>query len=59
MAPLKASLVFVSDLSRALSIQHGLDFIELASYGSARTPAATRGSACSKTSTASLPAGTS
>jgi len=35
VAPLKASLVFVSDLSRALSIQHGLDFIELASYGSA------------------------
>ena len=34
MAPLKASLVFVSDLCRALSIQHGLDFIELASYGS-------------------------
>ncbi|MGZ4300876.1 MAG: hypoxanthine phosphoribosyltransferase [Gaiellaceae bacterium] len=34
VAPLKASLVFVSDLSRALSIQHGLDFIELASYAS-------------------------
>ena len=34
VAPLKASLVFVSDLCRALSIQHGLDFIELASYGS-------------------------
>ena len=38
VAPLKASLVFVSDLSRALSIQHGLDFIELASYGSAADP---------------------
>ena len=34
MAPLKASLVFVSDLSRALSIHHRLDFIELASYAS-------------------------
>ena len=34
MAPLKASLVFASDLCRALSIQHGLDFIELASYAS-------------------------
>ena len=34
MAPLKASLVFVSDLCRALSIQHGLDFIELTSYAS-------------------------
>jgi hypoxanthine phosphoribosyltransferase len=34
VAPLKASLVFVSDLCRTLSIQHGLDFIELASYAS-------------------------
>src|SRR5437868_13111232 len=32
VAPLKASLVFVADLSRALPIHHGLDFIELASY---------------------------
>jgi hypoxanthine phosphoribosyltransferase len=32
VAPLKASIVFVSDLSRALTIHHGLDFIELASY---------------------------
>ena len=32
MAPLKASIVFVADLSRALGIHHGLDFIELASY---------------------------
>jgi hypoxanthine phosphoribosyltransferase len=32
VAPLKASLVFISDLSRAVSIHHGLDFIELASY---------------------------
>ena len=32
VAPLKASIVFVADLSRALGIHHGLDFIELASY---------------------------
>jgi hypoxanthine phosphoribosyltransferase len=34
VAPLKASLVFVADVSRALRIPHGLDFIELASYAS-------------------------
>ena len=33
---LKASLVFVADLSRALPIFHALDFVELAGYGSAR-----------------------
>ena len=32
VAPLKASLVFVVDLSRVLTIHHALDFIELASY---------------------------
>ena len=32
IAPLKASIVFLSDLSRAVQIPHGLDFIELASY---------------------------
>ena len=32
MAPLKASIVFVADLSRAMPIPHSLDFIELASY---------------------------
>ena len=32
VAPLKASIVFVADLSRALRIPHGLDFLELASY---------------------------
>ena len=32
VAPLKASFVFLADLSRALPIAHGLDFIELASY---------------------------
>ena len=34
VAPLKASVVFVADLSRALRIPHGLDFVELASYAS-------------------------
>jgi hypoxanthine phosphoribosyltransferase len=33
---LKASLVFIADLSRALPIAHGLDFVELAGYGSAQ-----------------------
>ncbi len=32
VAPLKASVVFVADLSRALPILHHLDFIELAAY---------------------------
>jgi hypoxanthine phosphoribosyltransferase len=32
VAPLKASLVFLADLSRAMQIPHALDFIELASY---------------------------
>jgi hypoxanthine phosphoribosyltransferase len=32
---LKASVVFVSDLSRALAIHHGLEFVELAGYGGA------------------------
>ena len=30
---LKASLVFISDLSRATPILHGLDFVELADAG--------------------------
>jgi hypoxanthine phosphoribosyltransferase len=34
VAPLKASVVFLADLSRVLPIPHGLDFIELASYAS-------------------------
>jgi hypoxanthine phosphoribosyltransferase len=33
---LKASLVFISDLSRAMPILHTLDYIELAGYGSAQ-----------------------
>ena len=32
---MKASFVFLADLSRALPIVHGLDFVELAGYGSA------------------------
>ena len=33
VAPLKASLVFLADLSRAIPIPHAIDFLELASYG--------------------------
>ena len=33
VAPLKASVVFLADLSRALPIAHHLDFLELAAYG--------------------------
>jgi hypoxanthine phosphoribosyltransferase len=33
VAPLKASTVFLADLSRALRIPHAVDFVELASYG--------------------------
>jgi hypoxanthine phosphoribosyltransferase len=33
VAALKASFVFLADLSRAIPIPHGLDFVELASYG--------------------------
>ena len=35
VAPLKASLVFVTDLSRALAVAHELDFLELAGYAAA------------------------
>jgi hypoxanthine phosphoribosyltransferase len=34
VAPLKASFVFLADLSQALDIPHGIDFLELASYAS-------------------------
>jgi hypoxanthine phosphoribosyltransferase len=34
VAPLKASLVFLTDLSRAIRVPHELDFLELAAYGS-------------------------
>jgi hypoxanthine phosphoribosyltransferase len=34
VAPLKASLVFLADLSRAIPIPHAVDFLELASYAS-------------------------
>jgi hypoxanthine phosphoribosyltransferase len=33
VAPLKASIFFLADLSRAMRIHHAIDFIELASYG--------------------------
>ena len=33
VAALKASVVFVTDLSRAMQIPHALDFVELAGYG--------------------------
>jgi hypoxanthine phosphoribosyltransferase len=34
VAPLKSSTVFLADLSRALPIPHGVDFLELAAYSS-------------------------
>ena len=37
VAPLKSSTVFLADLSRALDIDHELDVIELAPYGSGRS----------------------
>jgi len=37
VAPLKSSTVFLADLSRALGIDHELDVIELAPYGSGRS----------------------
>jgi hypoxanthine phosphoribosyltransferase len=37
VATLKASFVFLADLSRALPILHGVDFVELAGYGGAAT----------------------
>ena len=35
VAPLKASAVFLADLSRALTIPHTIDFVELAGFNSA------------------------
>jgi hypoxanthine phosphoribosyltransferase len=35
VAPLKGSLFFVADLSRAIEAVHELDFVELAGYGGA------------------------
>ena len=37
IGPLKGSIVFLADLSRALGIPHELEFVELAGYGSAAT----------------------
>ena len=39
VAPLKSSAVFLTDLSRALPIPHGIDFLELAAYSSGRSGA--------------------
>jgi hypoxanthine phosphoribosyltransferase len=33
VAPLKASLVFLADLSRAIAGEHEIEFVELAGYG--------------------------
>jgi hypoxanthine phosphoribosyltransferase len=33
VAPLKASVVFLADLSRAAAVPHAIDFVQLASYG--------------------------
>jgi hypoxanthine phosphoribosyltransferase len=33
VAPLKASVIFLADLSRAIHMPHAVDFVELASYG--------------------------
>ena len=37
MAALKASFIFLTDLSRAMPIPHAIDFVELAAYGSEQT----------------------
>jgi hypoxanthine phosphoribosyltransferase len=42
VASLKASVVFLADLSRALPMLHGLDFVELAGYAGAETGGHTR-----------------
>jgi hypoxanthine phosphoribosyltransferase len=39
VAPLKSSVVFLADLSRALAIHHELDFVELAGYAGGSTGA--------------------
>jgi hypoxanthine phosphoribosyltransferase len=58
VAALKAAVVFLADLSRALPIPHEIDFVELAGYGAPQR-AATRASASSRTSTCRLPIATS
>ena len=58
VASLKASVVFVSDLARALPLVHRLDFVELAGYGAEQETGGPRGSACSRTSTRTSPAAT-
>ena len=39
VAPLKSSVVFVADLSRALGLPHALDFMELAAYAGGQSGA--------------------
>jgi hypoxanthine phosphoribosyltransferase len=39
VAPLRSSVVFVADLSRALPVPHTLDFMELAAYAGGTTGA--------------------
>ena len=42
VAPLKSSAVFLADLSRALPLDHEIDVIELAPYGSGRSSGGVR-----------------
>lgn len=42
VAPLKSSVVFLADLSRALPIQHEVDFLELAPYSGGGSGSAVR-----------------
>jgi hypoxanthine phosphoribosyltransferase len=42
VAALKAGIVFLADLSRAIPIAHGVDFVELAGYDGAATGGHTR-----------------
>lgn len=39
VGPLKSSAVFLADLSRALQVPHGVDFLELAAYDSGKAGA--------------------
>jgi hypothetical protein len=43
VASLKASVVFVSDLARALPLVHSLDFVELAGYGAQQETGGSKG----------------
>ena len=54
VAPLKSSVVFLADLSRALPIPHAVDFLELAAYAGGAAAAC----GCSRISTRPSSAGT-